>query len=36
METKTNELLKFFEKNAMGDKDKFKKELKKSFKKKYE
>lgn len=30
------DLLKYFEKNAMGDKDKFKKEIRKGFKKHYE
>lgn len=29
------DMLKYFEKNAMGDKDKFKKEIRKGFKKRY-
>lgn len=36
VEAKMMDMLKYFEKNAMGDKEKFKKTMKKGFKKKYE
>jgi hypothetical protein len=36
VEVKMGDLMKYFEKNAMGDKEKFKKALKKGFKKKFE